>query len=160
MLLVAALAAGGAACGGGGEKAAVTPVGAADTTTPTTVDAGAAFAQCLRDQGVDLPERTRATDSAGTPPPSRPAGARPSTSLPAGADQAKIAAARAACQSLQPTDRGSMDGPRAQVFEAYASCMKDHGVTLPGGGPGGPTGVNRDDPAFKAGDAICGVLRS
>ena len=159
VLLVAALAAGGAACGGGGEQAAVTPVEAADTTTPTTVDAAAAYMQCLRDKGVDLPERVRPADAAATPPSSRPAGARPSTSLPAGVDQATIASARTACQSLQPTDRGPMDGARAQAFDAYASCMKDHGVTIARGDAGG-AGVNRDDPVFKAADAICGVLRS
>jgi hypothetical protein len=35
--------------------------------------------------------------------------------------------------------------------------MKDHGVTVAGGpGAGGP---DREDPAFKAGDAICAPLR-
>ncbi len=161
-----ALAAGATACGGG--KAAVTPVAAVDATTTTSTagsagvgagDAGAAYMACLRDHGVDVADRQRPADAAGTPPSSRPAtppssrpaGSRPSTSLPAGVDQARLAAARDACQTLQPTDRGPMNGPPSQAFQVYASCMKDHGVTV--------AGAIRDDPAFKAADAICGVLR-
>ena len=156
------LAGGGAACGGGGGKTAAV-VAAVDETT-TTLAPGAAFAACLRDHGVDAAERPRNADGTGGPPGSRPQGSRPSTSfppgsrpstsLPPGVDQAKVAAAREACQSLQPTDRG---GPQGQAFQAYTSCMKDHGVTV--GAGGGPGGLNRDDPAFKAGDAICAPLR-
>jgi hypothetical protein len=158
-----ALIGGGAACGGSSPKAAVA-VAAADGTT-TTSDPGAAFTACLRDHGVDFPDRPRPTDGTGGPPSSRPpgsrpstsfpAGSRPSTSLPAGVDPAKVAAAREACQSLQPANRG-VNGPQGQAFQAYASCMKDHGVTVGGGGPGGP---DREDPAFKAGDVICAPLR-
>ena len=174
LTLVAGAALVAGACGGGGSKVAVTQVAAAadSTTTPTTApgDAGAAYMTCLKDHGVDIGDRPRpadgsggppssrpqAADGTGGPPSSRPAGARPSTSLPAGVDQAKVAAARDACQSLQPTDRGPQNGPPSQAFEAYTSCMKDHGVTIVGGAPAGGT---RDDPTFKAADAICGVLR-
>jgi hypothetical protein len=173
VMFVAGAALVGGACGGGGGKVAVTQdAAAADPTTTTTVagDAGAAYATCLKDHGVDIPDRPRpadgsggppssrpqGSDATGGPPSSRPAGARPSTSLPAGVDQAKVAAARDACQSLQPTDRGPQNGPPSQAFQAYTSCMKDHGVTVVGGAPAGGT---RDDPAFTAADAICGVLR-
>jgi hypothetical protein len=154
----------GVACGGGAGKAVVTPVAAAEgTTTTSSADQGAAFAACLRDHGVDLPERPRPTDGTGGPPSSRPPGtggtqssrppgSRPSTSLPAGVDPAKVAAAREACQSLQPARPGA-EGQQSQAFQAYASCLKDHGVTFMPGTP------ERDDPAFKAADAICGVLR-
>jgi hypothetical protein len=153
----------GVACGGGGGSPAVTEVAASDVTT-TTADPAAAFAACLREHGVDPSDRPRPTDGTGTPPSSRPQGAggpgssrppgsRPSTSLPAGADQAALAAARQACQSLQPTDRGPANGPPSQAFQVYASCLKDHGVTITPGAP------ERTDPAFQAADAICGVLR-
>jgi hypothetical protein len=165
-----ALAVGGAACGGGGDKAATPVAAAADPTTTTSEDPGAAYTACLRDHGVDVADRQRPADGTGTPPSSRPPGtggtgsppssrppgSRPSTSLPAGVDQAKLTAARDACQSLQPTDRGPVNGPPSQAFQAYTSCMKDHGVTVGGGAPGG---AGRDDPAFKAADAICAVLR-
>lgn len=164
-----ALALGAVACGGGGGGGKATVSAAADpTTTTTTVDPGAAFTACLHDRGVDLPARPRPTDDTGatpssrpprtdgtgTPPSSRPPGSRPSTSLPAGVDQAKVDAARQACQSLQP-DRGAGAGTgvQGQAFQVYASCLKDHGVTL------APGAASRDDPAFKAADAICAPLR-
>jgi hypothetical protein len=52
---------------------------------------------------------------------------------------------------------GNGPGTQSPAFQAYASCLKDHGVTLPDGGGFG--GVNRDDPAFKAADTICAPLR-
>lgn len=171
---------GGAACGGGGKPTA-TAVGQTVEATTTTTEVGAAYSACLRDHGVDLPGRPRQGQDgtgtppssrpqqstvAGDPPPSRPPGSRPSTSLPAGVDQAKVTAAREACKSLLPADRGPGAGAQGQAFQAYTSCMKDHGVTVQaGGGPGGFGGgggagaAQRDDPAFKAADAICGVLR-
>jgi hypothetical protein len=172
--LALALIGAGAACGGGAPKTAAVAVAAADGTT-TTTEAGAAYTACLKDHGVDLPDRPRNIDGTGNtggtggppssrPPGSRPStsfppGSRPSTSLPPGVDQAKVAAARLACESLQPANRGA-NGPQGQAFQAYASCMKDHGVTVAGGGPGGgPGGPDREDPAFKAADAICAPLR-
>ena len=176
-----ALLAGASACGGDGTRPPA-EVSAVDATTTTAADPGAAFAACLRDNGVDPADRARIADGGappssrpdgtppssrpdGSPPPSRaggarpstsfPPGSRPSTSLPAGVDQAKLAAAREACRSLQPTDRPTPTGLPSQAFQVYASCMKDHGVTVTPG-----PGLNRDDAAFKAGDAICGVLRS
>lgn len=162
-----ALLGGGVACGGSGPKPAVA-VAATDETTTTTTNPGAAYTACLKDHGVDLPDRPGNADGAGGPPSSRPAGprpstsfppgSRPSTSLPAGVDATKVAAARQACQGLQPANRAA-NGPQGQAFQAYASCMKDHGVTV-AGGPGGPGGgPDREDPAFKAGDAICAPLR-
>lgn len=155
----------GAGCGGGGGGG--TPVAsgatAADVTT-TTADPGAAFAACLREHGVDLGDRPRLRNGTGgppssradgvaEPPSSRPPGSRPSTSLPAGVDQAAVAAARQACQSLQPTDRGPGNGPPSQAFQVYASCLKDHGVTIT------PGSTDRSDPAFQSAEAICGALR-
>jgi hypothetical protein len=56
-----------------------------------------------------------------------------------------------------PTGGTNGPGTQSPAFEAYSSCLKDHGVTLPDGGGFG--GVNRDDPTFKAADAICAPLR-
>ncbi|HTJ75312.1 MAG TPA: hypothetical protein VL337_08095 [Acidimicrobiales bacterium] len=148
------------ACGGSG-KGSPTPVAAVAEPT-TTTEPGAAYTACLRDHGVDVPDRPRRSETtvAGAPPSSRPPGTRPpgtrpSTTLRPGADPNAMQAARQACQSLQPADRG-MQNP---AFQVYASCLKDHGVVLADGGPGGPGGANRDDPAFKAADAICAPLR-
>lgn len=153
-----------AACGGAGH-AAPTPVAAAEgTTTSTTVEPGAAYTACLREHGVNLPDRPpRTAGAAGDTPPSsrppgsRPPGSRPSTSLPTGTDQAAVQAARDACKALVPADRPNGPGMQTGAFQAYASCLKDHGVVLPDGGGFG--GVNRDDAAFKAADAVCAPLR-
>jgi hypothetical protein len=156
------------ACGGSG-KAAPTPVAAADGTT-TTTDAAGAYTACLRQHGANVQDRaprTDTTDATGgstppssRPPGSRPPGSRPSTTLPPGVDASTLQAARDACKSLMPTGGpGGPNGPGTQspAFQAYASCLKDHGVTLPDNGGFG--GVNRDDPTFKAADTICAPLR-
>jgi hypothetical protein len=163
LVLGATLCVATVACGGSG-KASPTPVAAVAEAT-TTTEPGAAYTACLRDHGVDVPDRPPRTEttvagapSSSRPPGTRPPGTRPSTTLRAGADPNAMQAARQACQSLQPADRG-MQNP---AFQVYASCLKDHGVVLAAGGPGGPGGpggANRDDPAFKAADAICAPLR-
>lgn len=157
-----ALAVAATACGGSG-KASPTPVAAADGTT-TTLEPSAAYTACLRQHGVNVPDRAPRTDSTGGstppssgPPGSRPPGSRPSTTLPAGVDAAAFQAARDACQSLMPGPGTNGPGAQSGAFEAYSSCLKDHGVTLPDGG--GFNGVNRDDPKFKAADTICAPLR-
>lgn len=173
-----ALSAATAACGGGAK-----PVAAAATTTTSTTPRQA-YNACLRDHGVNLPERTTTTGPAGAAPTSqdsRPPRTRPADTgaagtdssrppgtgfrgtLPPGVDQAKFDAARQACASLLPADNGQGLGAQGgQAFQVYASCLRDHGVTLNGpgnGGPGGFAGVNRGDPTFQAADAICAPLR-
>lgn len=160
-----ALAVAATACGGSG-KASPTPVAAADGTT-TTLEPGSAYTACLRQHGVNVPDRAPRTDTtqgaggstppSSRPPGSRPPGSRPSTTLPPGVDAAAFQAARDACQSLMPGPGANGPGAQSGAFQAYASCLKDHGITLPDGG--GFNGVNRDDPAFKAADTICAPLR-
>lgn len=164
------------ACSGSG-KAGSKPVAAVAPTTTTTP--GEAYTACLRQHGVNVPDRPPRTDgsqgtggtgaTAGGPTSTRPrgtgnanGGTRPSTTLPPGVDASTFEAARQACQSQLPADRGNggPGGPGGQdssAFQAYTSCLKDHGVTLPANGGFG--GVNRDDPAFKAADAVCAPLR-
>jgi hypothetical protein len=160
-----ALLVGAVACGGSG-KASPTPVAAADGTT-TTLAPDAAYTACLRQHGVNVPDRAPRTDTtqgnggstppSSRPPGSRPPGSRPSTTLPPGVDAAAFQAARDACKSLMPGPGANGPGAQSGAFQAYASCLKDHGITLPDNGGFG--GVNRDDPAFKAADTICAPLR-
>ena len=155
------------ACSGG--KSGSKPVAAVAPTTTTTTTPGEAYTACLRQHGVNVPDRPPRTDgtqgTAGTGPTTTRVrgngngGTRPSTTLPPGVDASTFEAARQACQSQLPANGGpgGPGGQNSSAFQAYTSCLKDHGVTLPANGGFG--GVNRDDPAFKAADAVCAPLR-
>ncbi|HEV8296344.1 MAG TPA: hypothetical protein VGQ20_03575, partial [Acidimicrobiales bacterium] len=85
-----------------------------------------------------------------------------------------FAEAMQACASLAPAGGGlgGANGAGSAAFDAYASCMKDHGVEVGSGLRGGasgatgatgssgtpPTTVNRDDPAFIAANQVCEAL--
>jgi hypothetical protein len=155
-----------AGCGsGGGSKA---NAGATSTST-TTAPAGAGFEQyrdCLSQHGVDLPEGRRpggmATGTSdGGPRPDAGQGQRPPRSLPEDVDQATFEAAQQACQSLRPQG-GFGGGPGGgAAFDAYASCLGDHGVTTTtvadGQQPQGP-GFDRNDPNFAEANTTCAAL--
>jgi len=157
--LGAAVALAAVACG---SSPKATVAGAAGTTT--TTDPRAAYRSCLAQHGVNLPARDPGGNGPRPTDPGATSGPRPSITLPAGVDQATFDAARQACASLQPAAGGN--GARGQAFQAYASCLQDHGVTVPTtggattGGPGGGfRGIDRSDPAFQAADQVCAPLR-
>ncbi|MGH9225693.1 MAG: hypothetical protein ACRD2W_18345 [Acidimicrobiales bacterium] len=68
--------------------------------------------------------------------------------------QEQFDAAFRACQGLLPA-QGTGAGAQGGAFGAYASCLRDHGYTLPAGGP---AAANRDDPKFVEANRTCGVL--
>lgn len=197
-VLVAGLAL--AACGGGTSHAASVSTGA---TTTTTAGGGggrggaalAAFTSCMSSHGVKITVPTRPRNGNGTPPSTTPGETRPARNggaagaggfgagfanrfdtPPAGVDPAKYSTALAACKSKLPTGGGNFQNNTA--FRAYASCLKDHGVTLPGnrGGANGgtastttpttgtgtsgttPTTFNRNDPKVQAALKTCRPL--
>jgi hypothetical protein len=168
-----------AACGGGSSHSAGASVA---PTTTTTVAGGrggaalAAFTSCMNSHGVTVPTRGRTGPSgSGGPPSTTPGGTRPPGSgfgggnladrfatPPAGVDPAKYATALAACKSTLPTvGPTGGNGQNNSAFQAYRSCLSDHGVTLPtsGGGTGGGLGsINRNDPTVKAALTACQAL--
>ena len=73
---------------------------------------------------------------------------------PAGVDPTKYKATLAACRSKLPTGIGNPLNNTA--FQAYRSCLKDHGVTLPANGGAGS--INRNDPKVQAAMKICQPL--
>ena len=73
---------------------------------------------------------------------------------PAGVDPTKYEAALAACRSKLPTGTGNPLNNTA--FQAYRSCLKDHGVTLPA--TGGAGSINRNDPKVQAAMKTCQPL--
>jgi hypothetical protein len=158
-----------AACGGSSAKAAST------TSTTASTRAGAAgfaaYRTCLGQHGINLPPRTRGTGGTGgggfggggfggggfggTP-----------RSLPKGVTASQFAAAQKACASKLPAGGSGRFGG-GQAFQAYASCLRDHGVTISsvprGTSPTTAVGTprptfNRNDPKFVAANKVCRAL--
>jgi hypothetical protein len=161
-----------AACGGGSSHSASPPP---TSTTTTTVAGGrgggaalVAFRSCMSSHGVTLATRPRG--ATGGPPSTTPGDTRPQgggggglggggfanrfNTPPAGVDPTKYKAALAACRSKLPTGTGNPLNNTA--FQAYRSCLKDHGVTLPANGGAGS--INRNDPKVQAAMKTCQPL--
>lgn len=171
--LIAASAAallGVAGCGAsGGAAAQSSPSGGAGGLT--------AYVNCLRGQGVPVPEGVGFGRPSGSPRPDRsgrptafPSGrptsfpsGRPSGRpgggfgelRPTGVDDATWEKAQAACRADLPTRRpgaGASPGGRGGN-PAYRNCLSDHGVPL---GPG----LNTVDPKVAAAMKTCSVLNA
>jgi hypothetical protein len=183
VVAVAALTVLGAACGGSSSaKAATTSTTAAAAGGGANRVAFQAYRTCLSQHGVTLPQRTRPT---GTPPPSGGGtgglpgdgggfggggfgggfgGGGTPQSLPPGVTATQFAAAQSACRSKLPAGGFFGGGRGGAAFQAYTSCLRDHGVTIPGGtsqttvaGSPRPT-FNRNDPKFVAANKVCAAL--
>jgi hypothetical protein len=180
MLVLALLATMLAACGG----AAATPSGVAtldDPAATATPNASAspggslapdassdpetamlAFARCMREHGVDMPDPV--------------VGANGGTSVTIGGNGTKgpdpkvMQAANEACKALMPKDfgpgGGELTAEQKDAMLDFAKCMRDHGVEMAdpdfsSGGfsiqidGSGKSGPSPDDPAFKAADEAC-----
>lgn len=175
---VAALAL--AACGGSG-----TPSAGATPTSSTTKPASsatatlAAYRSCMAKHGVTLPTRPAGAAPAGTGSATPDSGSGSGSGqrgsfrgqLPAGVTQSQMDAARQACASLRPK-RSGQGAFNSQAFQAYRSCMADHGVTLPERPANGSSGssttpssstappvtIDRSSPAYQAAAAVCRPL--
>jgi hypothetical protein len=157
-VVVAAVALLAAACGGGGSKATA-------ATTPTTASGSpasagfAAYRECLAQHGVKLPAnfapRRNANGNGNPTLGTRPPGDT-GPSLPPGVDAATFRAARQACRDKQPAGAFRRN---STAFQAYVSCLRDHGVTVPttvAGGP--PPSIDRSSPAFQQANNTCRAL--
>jgi len=162
-----------AACGGGGGSSA----GASTTTTTSPAGRGArnsALTACLKQHGVTLPSGGSGAPGGSGPGASGPpaggfggGGGGPSISIP-GVSQQQLQAAFSACRSKLPNG-GNFGGGGAngQAFQAYFSCLRDHGVkvptTTPGSSsssrPGSALGSLRNDPKFAAANKTCQALQ-
>ena len=158
-----------AACGGGSTHSASASTAPTTTTTPGGRGraALAAFTSCMSSHGVTLPTRPRAGNG-GSTSSTTPGAARPRdggggfgfggnfanrfNTPPAGVDPTKYRTALTACRSLLPT--GTV--PNNSAFQAYRSCLQDHGVTLPASGSSGT--INRNDPKVQAALKTCRPL--
>jgi hypothetical protein len=134
------------ACGGSGRSQA---------TALDPRKAELAFARCMREHGVDVPDP-------------RPGSKGITLSIPAGGgDPQALQRAQRSCEHLM---RGAVRPPpaskRRELLEAalrYARCMRGHGVEVPDPSPGqggvikiGPgNDANPNDPSFQAADRAC-----
>jgi hypothetical protein len=156
--------AGAAACGRSGANSGVATAGgktSASAHPSASVDReeqARAFAQCMRDHGVDMPD----PDTNGGP-------GGPINIKVSGGPSSNMDAAMEACKDKLPNGGNppSMDPQQQEQLRAFAQCMRDHGVDMPDPDPnagglkitksGGPNsgGVNPDDPTFQAAQQAC-----
>ncbi|HEV3353381.1 MAG TPA: hypothetical protein VG076_10675 [Acidimicrobiales bacterium] len=144
-IVVVALTAG--ACGGGGHGTGVASLANSHTTTTVKKskeaakqemqDAALAFAHCMRDHGVDMPDPTFSDNGNGNAGfairqagPGSGSGARPA--------DAALQAAQTACQPIM--DKAQQDMPQPSPQEQakmrdqalkFAKCMRAHGIDMP-----------------------------
>jgi hypothetical protein len=162
-----------AACSGGGaapsgvatldDPASSAAPGASGSAAPSISpeDAMLAFAKCMREHGVDMPDPV--IEANGGMSVTVGAAGKPM-------DVKVMEAANEACKDLMPPppDGASMQmTPEQQdAMLAFAKCMREHGVDMPdpefgtGGGPviingQGGDGIAFDSPTFKAADEAC-----
>ena len=167
-----------AGCGSGGSKANASASSTTSTTAPGGRNAAAftKYRDCLKQHGIDLGTFAgggprRQNDASGdTTPSSQPP--RTAPSLPAGVTQEQFQAAQQACASLRPAGGGFGGGGirNTAAFQAYVSCLADHGVavsttttstsTTAGTAPPQRPGqqFDRNDPHFASANQICQAL--
>lgn len=138
------------ACGGAADSAA-----AGDTAAERDA-ARLKLTQCLRDNGVDLPDNR-----------GQGAGGGAGTTRPSAADREKVREAmNGACKAQREAAFGDITEAdrqeRQDQFQQFAQCMRDNGVDLPdrtiggaGGPPTGGTRIDRDDPDVQAAQKTC-----
>ncbi|WP_460305366.1 hypothetical protein [Actinocorallia aurea] len=147
---------GAAACGAEESPGIATAGGTPTSTASAAAQEGSpvAYAACMREHGVPMEDPE--TDAEGH--------VNIKLTIPKGMDKAKVDAAQEECRKLMPSG-GTMGKPDAERLERtreMARCMRENGV------PGFPdpnaeggiaitpdSGVNPDDPAFKAAQEKC-----
>ena len=161
--LLLALALAVAACGGGDKRGGVASLGDGKATSTTSAggsqderQADLAYARCMRQHGVNIPD------------PKVEANGRTEWQLPSGMrkDDPRLKAAQQACRQYR-ANGGQAQRPspqQQQEMVAFARCMRQHGVNIPDPKPDGTvdmraSGVNPDDPRFKAAERACPGFR-
>ncbi|MFE9423815.1 hypothetical protein ACFYNO_12735 [Kitasatospora sp. NPDC006697] len=161
-LLAAGLLLTGCSSSSGSATAASTGGAAASPSASDGKGAGmAAYTDCLRQHGVAIPTGRpsgRPTDRPTDRPSGSPGGGGGGFFGGGSADPARQAAMQA-CASLRPqggSGRGGNGGFNSTAMQAFTSCLKDHGVTLPASG--GLRALNTADPNTAAAYKTCEPL--
>jgi hypothetical protein len=134
-----------ASAGGGASRGSATP---RPTTSVDTQQQMLDFARCMRAHGVNMDD------------PQTGGGGIRIQAPKGGMDQSKMEAATKACQQYLPNggQLPSLSPQQVETMRKYAQCMRDHGVNMPDPDTNGAvriTGVNPNDPAFKAAQEAC-----
>jgi hypothetical protein len=155
LLMLAAL--GLAACGGDDEPSA-SASSSSTSEEDEARDAQVKFAQCMRENGVDLPD----------PEPGEK-GPRIRVGPGSDIDPEEFEAAAKECEEFRSDIRPQLSEGEQEEFKQnaleFARCMRENGVDMPdpqfqdGGGVriGGP-GINPEDPDFQKAQEECGDL--
>jgi hypothetical protein len=143
------------------ETATTTTTGSDDADTAASDDpqeAALAFARCMRERGIDVPDPQNGRIVIGQGPGA--GGAKPSA-----AERKKFEEAQRACaEHLEGVRPQLSEEDRAELQEAmlaYARCMREHGVEVPDptfNGQGGGFRMrleSRDDPDFEEAQEAC-----
>ena len=163
LLALAPLLASGvlAACAGPGERDRREPRGAGGVTAvggQAMVEAQAAFARCMRAQGVDFPDQRPGGGGFALDP-----GANPGLERRIAKAEAKCAKERRAVAGAAP--KLSAEDRRRQLEAGlrYARCMREHGQQVPdprASAEGGATAIElpagaKTDPDFQSASRRC-----
>ncbi|MFF5249966.1 hypothetical protein ACFY3V_37270 [Streptosporangium sp. NPDC000095] len=128
---------------GGGDKPAVSAAPSLDQH-----EKGIKFAQCMRENGVDMPD----------PEPGKGVAVR----IGKGTSKEAMEKATAACKEFSPMGDagpgGGTDPQRAESMREFAKCMRENGVEEfpdPEGGGLRVTGAIGEDPDFQTAQEKC-----
>ena len=163
LVLLVLLALGAAACAGsgdGGSRVASlsgSSSGGRTTTTPRNPeDAALAYARCMRQHGVDMPDPQ--VDSSG----------KTRLEIRGGKlDKRKVLAADSACGSLLKSGLGAgrqLDPAAQDAMVHFARCMRQHGIDMPDPTPGQGLRIQRskavdpDSSKFRQAEQACNHL--
>ncbi|HWI70894.1 MAG TPA: hypothetical protein VNT55_02995 [Baekduia sp.] len=146
--IVVAVAAIASGCGGSSSDSGSSSTGAGAGSSSDA--ARVKFTQCLRDNGVDIPDTN---------------GGRPDPQALQNIDQTKLQTAMKACQKYQQAAVGDISDAQRQEFQdaftKFSACMRQHGVDVPdnvgsgGGPPAGAAQIDQNDPKVKAAISAC-----
>lgn len=146
-----ALVVSGCGADGGGETGVATLTGAGGQAAASAApsddphDKALKFAQCMRENGVDVQD----------PEPGKGLMMRFDKNTP----REKVEAAQQACKAYAPSgNRAGGDSKRGEALRALAQCMRDNGVESypdPEGGVMRITGKVGSDPDFEAAREKC-----
>ncbi|MEV4579703.1 hypothetical protein AB0K16_41315 [Nonomuraea jabiensis] len=151
LALTLTLAACGSGDGGGSDVASVSgtgsPAAAGAKPSEDPHERGLKFAQCMRENGVDVPD----------PEPGKGIMMKFDGSVP----REKVEAAQQACKQYAPKmggEGGKVDPQRAEALRKVAQCMRDNGVESYPDPEGGMVRINAEvgqDPDFKSAQQKC-----
>ncbi|MBM7773791.1 hypothetical protein JOD54_003995 [Actinokineospora baliensis] len=162
LVVIALLSIGLAGCGSGGD-AGVDKVASADGSGSTAAEPAdtrsdeervLAFAQCMREHGIDVPD----------PEPGGQGGIQ--VRVPEGMDKGKVDEANATCRAHLPNggEPGKADPGMVEQARKMAQCMRENGVSeFPDPDENGGIriearkdgGINPESPEFKAAQQKC-----